>query len=263
MSSREQKRAKSAKPKTRYTETGNAFRFDSDSDALRIDLVGPFGSTDHLKEDFAPEVQSTRVLARSDFLNLGLDQSTALNLRKVQHTRETQEFAYRLFSIGSRPFSEEAIAKYHSQQSSFAYTEAEERAAAACSVAYDEFFQIAARTPALRAILMKVAKFSVMRTMLTGRFNNALTFVLPRIERYNDLGISGADNVYSEAMIISLNKQPLIYMRVLLTQPKLPLQNTAGIYGFVAASPTKPTERVVMRILGGQRGRLPEAPGNE
>lgn len=260
---KKRERASSAKPETVYSETGNAFRFDSGFDALRIDLVGPFGATDHLEDGFTPPVQSERILVRSDLLSLGLDKSTALSLRVLQHVRETEEFEYRPFRLSGRPFSKQAIAKYHDQKGGFSYTEVEERASAASQVAYNEFFQIAARTPSLRAILTKVAKISPLRFAFAGSFTVVQRHVPWRIELRPDLEISGADTVYSDARIISLGKQELVYLRTLLTQPKPPLQTTAGIFGFVAASPANPAERVVMRVLGGQRGPLLQASKEE
>lgn len=260
---KEQQRARKKKPEIRYSETGNSFSFDSSVDALQVDLVGPFESTTSLTGEFTPQTQTERILVRSDLLGLGLDQATALSLRAWEYKMENKEFEKKWFRSSSRPYSEDVITAYHKQRGSFAYTEAEERATAASFVAYNEFFEIAAKTPALRKIFLEVANVSPMRLILGGNFNTLQRMVPWKTEIHSDLEISGADSVYSTAMKIKLGQQELVYMRTLVTQPKPPLQTTAGIYGFVAASPTDPRKRVVMRILSGERGPAQQASPNE
>lgn len=250
----ERARSSNSVSKTRYTSFGSSYEFQTEVEAFRVQMMGPFTFKDNNDPRFEPKVSEFRILLKGEYLELGLDEAAAFIERFSGFVQSRSISGRALVSSSGKPFDEDRIAKTQQTLQEMNATSGEERAYAGSFLAYWEFFQVVVRTPQLRSILFKVAKLSPLTYFKYKKHGVSISYPSSFFENLGHVEALGELPVYSFPIRFSIDSKEVLLTRLIVTEPFPPLRNVAGIYGFVAVSPSDPTKRVVMRVLSTVRG---------
>jgi hypothetical protein len=227
-----------------FTSSGYEFNFGSGCAALEIRMFGPLREDDTgRKAATAPEVKRRRIVTSSDFLALGLERMPALILRKRAAEAANPSLSEGIFDIGSQLFPRAVTEANRKRMEAHGIAEADERAAAGCTLALSEFFRITSNTPGLQDVLKSVIDvpwWSILRS--GGKEPETEINMAPTISSVRQLdgtrwGLGASAKVYSLPFQLDLNGKPALLCQLAVVPPQPPLLVSAGIIGLAAGRP--------------------------
>ena len=227
-----------------YTASGYQFDFGSGHAVLAIQVFGPLSESDATSARAnAPEVQRRRIQVSADYLALGFDRIPAVVLRERARLKEDSARPQGEFGISTDSFPPETTGASRKAMESIGVTEADERAMAGSLPALISFFEIAASTPGLQEVLMKVLDVPWWSIVKRGGKMPAvgidMASVNPSVKEYPiaPWGLAEGAKLYSYPFGILLNQKPALLCQLAVTASRPPLLASGGIVGLAAGRP--------------------------
>lgn len=221
-----------------FTTTGHDLAYERHPVGIAIRSVGPIRGADarDLKDQWSGAIVS------QEFLLLGFD-SVATTMRKLAQ----QPFN---FGAGSNPFPADVGNGPKAVPANF--TLEDERAFVGGTMALAEFLQVASQTPGVRDVLRELLDLSwrdYLHSPNIGiNFDTAVSDDSPEW-----WGVPRDATCRILTFRLSLNGQPKLLCRAVVTRPSGPLATVAGIVGLAVGRVDASGPHVMVRLLGTQR----------
>ncbi len=239
---------------TMYLNTGYSARFGpAPPTAVLIHVFGPYSPK---RGGASPKAIWSGALVNPEFLRLGLERTAAL-FSRISHDSGSDPRLKGLhftLSVSSNPFPRDQVARDRAATAALEITDAESRAYAGFIPAMMAFFQIVNQTPGMRELLFKILDVPWWQLVAHGgNISNVSFELLPPFDRLppSGWGLPPDMNVYSLGLRVSVYGKPTLLCKLALTQPRVPLFNSAGIVGLAVMRPDGKGPRLMIRVMAG------------
>jgi len=258
-----QESSRSGKEVKRYLSWGPVETYASNNEVLDLWLAGPVEeAADAAGAADKVPVHTARVPVAADFLRLGLDTEVLLQ-RKIAHAMEAHPKirSWHMYSLGE-PITQKAIDEAKPIVALLGLTPEEERLWPGSFVALEAFYHLGMDTPGLRDICEQVVAKPTLWKLMKLATGTHFTTRFGGGGEINPAG-TGLLQVSTPAfqcpVTFSFDKEEMVYLEMVVTSPRPPLDTSAGIIGMIAVHP-KEHKRVVQMILIGTERGTPRAP---
>lgn len=222
--------------------------------ALSWRLVGPFG-------DGAPRVpleRTGRMPVNATFLEMGIDQACEALIAWHGENVAGDSAGKLDYEIAERPFPAARVAIARQTALRLGLTPEREIARWRMALALPEFTRMAVRTPGLQEIFREVADVGWMQALRTG--GRPKFKVLP-LTRGVSKAAQSVPAQYNLPVLLQIDGEPVLVMRLIATESKSPVSCLAGIIGLQAARVRgdggELTVRLVAAISAERTARFP------
>ena len=241
---------------TMHLNTGRKVEFSpSPYEGMLIHVLGPYTGTKGASG--AKDIWSGSLI-NPQYLGLGIDRTAAFWMRIEQSALHDPSLKGQHFSlsISTNPFPAEQIDMNRIWIDRLAITEAEDRAYAGFLPSMMDFFGIASQTPGVKDIIYEALDIPWWSIAAHGGRITETNFELlaPFSEMpAADWGLPAEIHVYSLGLRLHLQGKPALNCRLALTEPRVPLLNSAGIVGIAAMRPDGKGPRLMIRVMAGKQ----------
>ncbi len=230
-----------AQPMSLYTSTGAHFTFERDMVAVEVTVWGPLEPDESRVERALAKVgrKEARFLVNAQFLQVGLDRAAETILRLRDATGRVG------IGMSGEPFPAEEVQATRARMEARGVTEEDVRSVVGSLPALVEFFGIAARTPGLRGILMKVVDvpwWALVKGL--GDVNANIALDGKRLRRVPDHEAS-----FVVPFAVELNGAPALMVEVVAQPSRAPASVLAGVTAVYAGRPKGGGKRVSIQLL--------------
>ena len=237
-----------------HTSTGLHLHYPNTPTALLVELTGPFsaGST---RQPGAPA--KARSLVSREYLDLGIAQFCRSALQIVPRLDAAAVTDFHYSGSSSIP-SAEIVARGKQAAAAFGLTSEEERLFFSVYFALQTFFSAAMAIPGnqhvLEPVIQKPSVWSVVRHF--GVRTN-LSFSWQDVQVAPEGKAAVHQPVYLLPVRLSLNNILAVKANLAVSEPRPPLQASAGILAICAEHPTATDRRLFIRVLSARRAATP------
>lgn len=233
-----------------HTSTGLHLHYPNTPTALLVEFIGPFsaGST---RQPGAPE--QARSLVSREYIELGIAQYCRSAL---QITKRLQAAGITAGSYGGSTSipSAEAVARGKQAAAAFGLTPEEERLTFSVYFALRTFFGAAMEIPGNQHVLEQVIKKpSVWSVVSQFGVNTEFKYNWQEVQVAPEGKAAVQQPVYLLSVLLSLNNTPAVKANLAVSEPRPPLQASAGILAICAEHPTAADRRLFIRVLSAGR----------
>ena len=237
-----------------HTSTGLHLHYPNSPTALRVELTGPF-SAGTTRQTGAPA--QARSLVSREYLDLGIAQFCRSALQIVPRLNAATITDFHYSGSTSVP-SAETVARGKKAADAIGLTAEEERLFFSVSFALQTFFSAAMAIPGnqhvLEQVIQKPSVWSVVRHF--GVRTN-LSFNWQDVQVAPEGKAAVQQPVYLLPVRLSLNNVLAVNANLAVSEPRPPLQASAGIVAICAEHPTAPDRRLFIRLLSARRTATP------
>ncbi len=236
-----------------YASTGDHFAIPRRHAAIGIRLLGPVAG---VPAD-PPQTQAVRVDVNAAYLELGLARGAAFWLRAKELGESTpvDESAKMNLEFASQPFPLQRVAQEQAKarRRGTAWDERSVREIAMTCLACEEFFRLVENTAPLQSLLREALPFPPFTTLVGMIWSRRLRISI------DASGVAAADPqvwlrqqgsaVFTLPATLTMNGTPLLRIRLVVTEPRPPLQLVAGIVGIETEGVDDPERRLRIRLV--------------
>lgn len=265
---RDIEKAKSRDELTMFSSVGNTLRINSVPYALEARTIGPFYGDQSATPSKSPKPAEmhARMLVSGGLLGLGLDRFCVGVQRLRQAAQPPGDAVHQLeWKTGMKPFPADVVAKNQPLAAAAGITPEDERSIFAGPMALLTFFNVAQKTPGLREILLELLnRSSLAWSILTHGGQLKPDFKPDGAALGSPVDSAAWDPnlppAYRCPVLISLNEKPALAMELIVTAPRPPLLNCAGILGITVEPTGDKTKHLTIRVLAARRAEASTAP---
>lgn len=238
-----------------HTVTGLELRYANSPAVLRVTFIGPFaGPTSAApRRETDVTIKDSRAVVSREYLNLGIAEYCRVGLDVTARSTALGTKPIRYGGKGS-PYSPETITKGKAAAASIHLTPAEERLAFSVFFSLRAFFEAAIKIEALQDVLAQVmvrpSAWSVA-TNLGLKSNFVYGWHQVRSIRDTQTGLNLP--TYRLPLNVSLNGVPAFNAVIQVTDPRPPLEVSAGILAINVEHPTDATKHLSIQVLAARR----------
>jgi hypothetical protein len=237
-----------------HTSTGLHLHYPKTPTALLVELTGPFsvGST---QQPDAPT--QARSLVSREYLDLGIAQFCRSALQIVPRLEAATITDFHYSGSTSIP-SAEIVARDKQAAAAFGLTPEEERLFFSVYFSLQTFFSAAMAIPGNQHVLEQVIqKPSVWSVVTHFGVRTSLSFNWQDVKVAPDGKAAVQQPVYLLPVRLSLNSTLAVRANLAVSEPRPPLQTSAGILAICAEHPTVVDRRLFIRVLSARRAATP------
>jgi hypothetical protein len=237
-----------------HTSTGLHLRYPNTPTALLVELTGPFGAGS-TREPVAPE--HARSLVSREYLDLGIAQFCRSALQIVPRLEAAAITDFHYSGSTSIP-SAETVARGRKAADAFGLTAEEERLFFSVYFALKTFFGAAMAIPGNQHVLEQVIeKPSVWSVVKHFGVRTNVSFSWQDVQVAPEGKAAVQQPVYLMPVRLSLNNVLAVKASLAVSEPRPPLQASAGILAICAEHPTAADRRLFIRMLSARRAATP------
>jgi hypothetical protein len=237
-----------------HTTTGLHLHYPNTPAALLVELTGPFGAGSTQQPGVPAQARS---LVSREYLDLGIAPFCRSALEIVPRLKAATITDFVYSGSTSMP-SAETVARGKKAAGAFGLTAEEERLFFSVYFALQTFFSAAMAIPGnqhvLEEVIQKPSVWSVVRHF---GVRTALSFNWQDVQVAPEEKAAVRQPVYLLPVRLSLNSVLAVKANLAVSEPRPPLQTSAGILAICAEHPTAADRRLFIRVLSARRAATP------